>query len=75
MGIDPVLGACLSRERLIEEVEKIYEYGTGFTPDMTFGPNRRVGARGAYILTIDTANRKLLTVSDWVDGSPVSSEF
>jgi ABC-type branched-subunit amino acid transport system substrate-binding protein len=61
-------GAGLSRERLIEQLETFREYRTGFAPPLTFGPNRRVGANGAYVVTMDLINKKLVAVSDWVDG-------
>lgn len=65
-------GAGLSRERLIEQLETFYEYRSGFAPPLTFGPNRRVGACGAYVVAIDLINKKLVPVSDWVDGSSTS---
>lgn len=65
-------GAELSRERLVEQLEGLYEYRSGFTAPITYGPNRRVGAIGAYIVTIDLTNKKLAAVSDWVDGSAAS---
>ena len=65
-------GAGLSRERLIEQLETFREYRTGFAPPLTFGPNRRVGANGAYVVTIDLINKKLVPVSDWVEGPATS---
>ena len=65
-------GAALSRERLIEQLETFHEYRTGFAPPLSFGPNRRVGANGAYVVTIDLINKKLVPVSDWVEGSATS---
>ncbi len=62
-------GAALSRERLIEQLETFHEYRTGFAPPISFGPNRRVGANGAYVVTIDLINKKLVPVSDWVEVS------
>ena len=69
------VGSNLSRERLVEELEMLHEYRTGFTPAVSFGPNRRVGARGAHILTVDLTNKKLVTVSKWVDDSSHSPGF
>lgn len=66
-------GASTSRERLIEELEQLYEYRDGFTPTMTFGPNRRIGAEGAFLLTVDLKRSKLAAASDWVDGAVVSA--
>jgi ABC-type branched-subunit amino acid transport system substrate-binding protein len=60
-------GAELSRERVIEQLERLREYRTGFAPPLTFGPNRRVGATGGYIVTVDLINQKLVPVSGWLD--------
>ena len=65
-------GAGLSRERMIEQLETFHEYRTGFAPPLTFGPNRRVGANGAYVVTIDLINKKLVPASDWIEGSAMS---
>jgi ABC-type branched-subunit amino acid transport system substrate-binding protein len=62
-------GAALSRERLIEQLETFREIRTGFAPPLSFGPNRRVGANGAYVVTIDLIHKKLVPVSDWIESS------
>jgi ABC-type branched-subunit amino acid transport system substrate-binding protein len=59
-------GKELSREKLIQTLEGFYEFPTGLTPVLTFGPNRRIGAMGAYVLTIDLKEKKLKPVSGWV---------
>ena len=46
-------GKDLSRERLVTTLEGLYEFDTGLMPKITFGPNRRIGVLGAYIVTID----------------------
>ena len=61
-------GRDLSREKLITALEGLYEYNTGVTPSITFGPNRRVGAMGAYVLSIDPAKREFVS-SGWVDNN------
>src|ERR1041384_6611000 len=58
-------GRDLSREKLITALEGLYEYDTGVTPSITFGPNRRVGAMGAYVLSIDPAKGEFVS-SGWV---------
>ena len=60
-------GKELSREKLIQMLEGFYEFPTGLTPVLTFGPNRRIGAMGAYVLTIDLKEKKLKPVSGWVE--------
>jgi ABC-type branched-subunit amino acid transport system substrate-binding protein len=45
-------GKDLSRETLISKLESLYEYDTGLTPRITFGPNRRIGANGAHVIAL-----------------------
>jgi ABC-type branched-subunit amino acid transport system substrate-binding protein len=59
-------GDDVSREKLITALEGLYDYDTGVTPRMTFGPNRRVGAVGAYVFGVDPEKKQLIPVSDWV---------
>ena len=61
-------GRDLSREKLITALEGLYEYDTGVTPSITFGPNRRVGAMGAYVLSIDPAKREFVS-NGWVNNN------
>jgi len=60
------VGKDLSRERLIQTLEGFYNYQTGLTPPISYGPNRRVGAMGAYIVTLDLKEKKFVPVSGWV---------
>lgn len=59
-------GQDLSRERLVTALEGLNDYDTGVTPHMTFGPNRRVGAAGAFILTIDPEKREFVNADGWI---------
>jgi ABC-type branched-subunit amino acid transport system substrate-binding protein len=59
-------GQDLSREKLIASLEGIYEYNTGLTPPITFGPNRRVGALGAHMVSVDVENKKYVPTGVWV---------
>jgi ABC-type branched-subunit amino acid transport system substrate-binding protein len=59
-------GKDLSREKLITALEGLYDYETGLTPRITFGPNRRVGASGAYVVTIDAARKEFALMGGWV---------
>jgi ABC-type branched-subunit amino acid transport system substrate-binding protein len=59
-------GRDLSRERLVAALEGLYEFESGVTPRITFGPNRRVGAAGAYVLTIDPEKKEFVPASGWV---------
>jgi ABC-type branched-subunit amino acid transport system substrate-binding protein len=59
-------GKDLSRERLVTVLEGLYEYDTGLMPRITFGPNRRIGALGAYIVTIDPEKKLFPASVEWV---------
>lgn len=59
-------GRDLNREKFITALDTLYEYETGVTPRLTFGPNRRVGAAGAHIVTFDPA-RKEFTPLGWTN--------
>jgi ABC-type branched-subunit amino acid transport system substrate-binding protein len=59
-------GRDLTRERLVVALEGLYDFETGVTPHLSFGPNRRVGAAGAYVLTIDPEKREFVPASGWV---------
>ena len=57
-------GRDLSREKLIKALEGLYEYQTGVTPSITFGPNRRVGSLGSYVVSPDLATREFVSISN-----------
>lgn len=60
-------GKDLSREKLIQSLEGLYQYQTGLTPAITYGPNRRIGANGAYIVAVDLKEKKFVAASGWID--------
>ena len=66
-------GRQLSRARLVDSLEGLYQWPTGFTPAVTYNPNRRIGARGGYIATIDPAAGHMVPASGWVDARPPPS--
>jgi hypothetical protein len=57
----------VSREKLIQALEGLYQYPTELTPAITYGPNRRIGAMGAYVVQIDLKEKRLLPASGWID--------
>jgi ABC-type branched-subunit amino acid transport system substrate-binding protein len=59
-------GKDVTREGLIQVLEGFYEYPTGLTPALTYGPNRRVGADGAYVVTIDLKQKQFAPASAWI---------
>jgi ABC-type branched-subunit amino acid transport system substrate-binding protein len=59
-------GKDLSREKLITALEGLYEFETGLTPPITYGPNRRIGALGAYVVAVNVGQKTLVPVSRWL---------
>ncbi|MEK6302768.1 MAG: ABC transporter substrate-binding protein [Acidobacteriota bacterium] len=54
----------LSRDALLNSLERLQGFETGVIGPVTFGPNRRVGATGSYIVGIDSINKQYVTASD-----------
>jgi ABC-type branched-subunit amino acid transport system substrate-binding protein len=54
----------LDRVTLINSLEQIQDLRTGVVPPITFGPNRRVGSFGSYVVGIDLSNKQYTPVSD-----------
>jgi len=63
-------GREVSREKLIAALEKLYRFDAGLGAPVTFGPNRRIGARGAFIAAVDLAHHTLGREISWVDLGP-----
>lgn len=62
-------GKEVRREQLIRELEGLYEFETGLTPPLTYGPSLRVGAYGAYIVGLDLAGRTFVCTNRWINPS------
>jgi ABC-type branched-subunit amino acid transport system substrate-binding protein len=58
-------GRGLSREALVEGLEALYAFDTGLTPPLSYGPNRRVGARGAHVVGVDLEKKTFAPSDGW----------
>ena len=59
-------GRELSRERFVQALESLNNYDPGgFGPPVSFGPDRRTGALGAYVVALDR-ERGLVPASGWL---------
>ena len=56
----------LNRPDIIRALEQMRNYATGVIAPVTFGPNRRIGATGSYIIKIDLSLKQYVAVSDRV---------
>lgn len=57
-------GRQLDRKTLINSLEQIQDFRTGVVPPITFGPNRRVGSIGSYIVGVDLGNKQYTPLTD-----------
>jgi ABC-type branched-subunit amino acid transport system substrate-binding protein len=54
----------LTRATLISALEGLREYRTGVIPPISFGPNRRVGVEGSFVVGIDLNNKRYVALSE-----------
>jgi ABC-type branched-subunit amino acid transport system substrate-binding protein len=62
-------GKDLSREKFISTLEEIHDFDTGLTPRISFNRNKRVGAMGSYIMTVDPEKagaREFTSTQIWI---------
>jgi ABC-type branched-subunit amino acid transport system substrate-binding protein len=60
-------GREVSRESLTATLETLYRFDAGLGAPVTFGPNRRLGARGAFVTGIDFPRRALAGAASWIE--------
>ncbi|MEJ2443713.1 MAG: ABC transporter substrate-binding protein [Exilibacterium sp.] len=65
-------GRDLQREKLITALTQFYRFDTGLTTPVTYGPNRRLGLSGAYIVSVDLNRKTIVPESEWIE---VDSHF
>lgn len=58
-----LVGKEVSQESLIETLQQIRDFETGFVSPLTFGPNKRIGSEKVFIVKADVINKKLLLVN------------
>jgi ABC-type branched-subunit amino acid transport system substrate-binding protein len=59
-------GRDLSRERFVQALESLNNYDPGgFGPAVSFGPDRRNGVRGGYVVAVERT-RGIVPASSWI---------
>jgi ABC-type branched-subunit amino acid transport system substrate-binding protein len=56
----------LSRHTFVDALEGLRAYRTGVVPPISFGPNRRVGVEGSYVVGIDLENKRYTALSEQI---------
>jgi len=54
-------------EKLVDRLESLRAFSTGYVPPLTYGPTRRLGARGAYVVRLDLKEKRLVPEGGWVE--------
>jgi ABC-type branched-subunit amino acid transport system substrate-binding protein len=57
-------GRQLDRATLLRSLEQLQDFKTGVMPPITFGPNRRIGSTGSYIVGIDLDKKQYVPLTD-----------
>jgi ABC-type branched-subunit amino acid transport system substrate-binding protein len=60
-------GRDLTRDRLVEQLAGLYKLPLVYGPPVSYGPTRRLGANGAYILRVDRARRAFVPAAGWIE--------
>jgi len=60
-------GRSLARERLVTALESLYDFETGLLRPVRYGPSRRVGVRGAYVVSMDAKSGRFQTNAVWIE--------
>lgn len=60
-------GPMPSRERLVSALESLDAYAPGLSARVSFGPDRRVGPGGAWVVRVDLIERRLDTDRRWIE--------
>jgi ABC-type branched-subunit amino acid transport system substrate-binding protein len=59
-------GKHLTRSKFTASLEETKNFPVGIMPPFQFDPNNRMGARGAYIFSVDTETGSLSPPSSWI---------
>jgi ABC-type branched-subunit amino acid transport system substrate-binding protein len=60
-------GRDLSRESVVEELERLIEFATDFSPPLAYSSRRRIGAPGAFIAGINARVKRFHRMTGWVE--------
>lgn len=59
-------GRDLNRETLVAMLERLFRFETGLTPRITYGPNRRIGALGSYVVAVNLQKKEFEPAGEWI---------
>lgn len=59
-------GGRLSREKLVRALDGLFKFETHLIPPVTYNPNRRIGALGAHVVTVDLERKTFSDTGNWI---------
>lgn len=59
-------GRDLSRAKLITALENVFSFETTVTPALSFGPTRRIGAMGGYVVAVSPGSGAMRPASEYI---------
>lgn len=62
------LGRDVTREGFVDHLQTLHRFDSGWLPPVTWTPTQRTGTVGAYLMTTDRANGRLVGRPGWVEG-------
>jgi ABC-type branched-subunit amino acid transport system substrate-binding protein len=63
-------GRKLSRSRLIDGLESLRKFETGFVSPITFGPHQRAGTVGCIVMHVDPQTGRYVPLTGWIALDP-----
>jgi mono/diheme cytochrome c family protein len=60
------LGREVTREKLVDHLQNLNHFDSGWLPPLTWTATRRIGTTGAYLMTADREHGKLVGKPGWV---------
>jgi len=59
-------GKQISRQKFVAAVEQIYAFDVGLNQPVSYGSRRRTGVLGAYMVKLDSSNKRLSPTGKWI---------
>jgi cytochrome c553 len=60
------IGRDVAREKVVEELQTLYRFDSGFGPAVTWTASRRSGTSAAYLMRPDPSSQRLVNAPGWL---------
>jgi hypothetical protein len=59
-------GRSVTRDGFVHALQSLHGFETGLTPRLSFGPNRRIGSQGVFLMQFDLPTRSFHSEPVWI---------